>query len=80
MTNAYLESMLKDVFAAQGAADAAGLARRAARDFDMDQRDAKVYELRATLTEKQVAERMGMSVQRVRQIVHVQMMLRRSIA
>jgi len=68
MTDA-IEALLYPIFKAQGAADAAGLAHRAARDFDMDQRDAKVYELRATLTEKQVAERFGLTTRRVRQII-----------
>ena len=80
MTNLFLETLLHDVFKAQGAADAAGLAHRAAKDFDMDQRDAKVYELRATLTEKQVAERFGLSRIRVRQIVKEQMTIRRNVA
>jgi len=77
MTDA-IEALLYPIFKAQGAADARGLAHRAARDFDMDQRDAKVYELRASLTEKQVAERMGLSRIRVRQIVKEQMSLKRS--
>jgi len=75
MTDA-IEALLYPVFKAQGAADAAGLAKRAAKDFDMDQRDAKVYELRATLTEKQVAERFGLSCIRIRQIVRDQTRIR----
>lgn len=75
-----LERLLFEVFKAQGAADAAGLAKRAAKDFDLDQRDAKVYELRATMTEVMIAQRFGLTVRRVRQIVKEQMMLHRQIA
>lgn len=42
MTNRFLEDLLREVFAAQGAVDAAGLARRAAKDFDMAERDRQI--------------------------------------
>ena len=36
---------------------------------EQDQRDAKIYELRATMTEAAVAERFGLTIRRVQQIV-----------
>jgi hypothetical protein len=71
MTDA-IEALLYPIFKAQGAADAAGLAHRAARDFDMDQRDRHIYELRASMTELDLAHRFGLSVRRVQQIVREQ--------
>ena len=75
----YLETLLRDVFTAQGAVDAAGLAKRAAREFEQDQRDARIYELRAIMTQAEVAERFSISPIRVKQIVREQHMLRRSL-
>lgn len=75
----YLETLLRDVFTAQGAVDAAGLAERAAREFEQDQRDARIYELRAIMTQAEVAERFSISPIRVKQIVREQHMLRRSL-
>ncbi|HAA04779.1 MAG TPA: hypothetical protein DCE18_15640 [Syntrophobacteraceae bacterium] len=72
-----LEALLRDVFAAQGASDAAGLARRAMVDYGMDQRDAKIYELRAFCTEAEISHRFGVSVRHVRRIVHAQMVIHR---
>ena len=69
MSTAYLEGLLRDVFTAQGATDAAGLAHRSALSFEQDQRDAKIYELRATMTEAAVAERFGLTIRRAQQIV-----------
>ena len=76
MSAAYLEGLLRDVFAAQGATDAAGLAHKAALDFERSERRAKIYELRATMTEAAVAERFGISVSRVEQIVREETMFR----
>ena len=73
----YLESLLCDVFRAQGAADARGLAKRAAKDFDFDQRNKNIYELSATLEDILISERMGISLRRVQQIVKEQMEIRR---
>jgi DNA-binding CsgD family transcriptional regulator len=76
-----LESLLRDVFKAQGAADAAGLAKRAARDFNLDQRDADIYEMRCNgYSEKATAERHGVTQRRVRQIVREHLIMVRSIA
>ena len=77
MSISYLEGLLRDVFAAQGAVDAEGLARRAVMDFEHAQRDAKIYELRAEYTEKDVATRFGLSAVRVREIVREQLGRRR---
>jgi len=77
MTDA-IEALLYPIFKAQGAADAAGLAHRAAKDFDMDQRDAEIYELRATMTIQAIHERTGLSIQRIKQIQKEQLALRRS--
>ena len=78
MSTAYLEGMLRDVFAAQGAIDAAGLARKAVLGFERDQRDAKIYELRACMTQAEVAERFCMTPDRVKQIIREQHQLRKS--
>lgn len=72
-----LERLLFDVFKGQGAANPAKLAKLAADSFDHDQRDRKIYELRARLTEDLVAERFGISTKQVRRIVSVQLKLRR---
>ena len=60
--------------------DARGLAKRAAKDFDFDQRDAQIYELRAVMTEKELASRFHLSVRRVQQIVREQLETIRQIA
>ena len=75
----YLQTLLAEVFRAQGAADAAGLAKRAAKDFEMDQRDSRVYELRcAHYSVDEVAGIVGVTHRRVEQIYRAQMILRRN--
>lgn len=46
--------------------------------LDRAERDRRIYELRATMSERDVAERFGVCRQRVRQIVKEQMLLIRS--
>jgi len=72
-----MERLLLDLFKAQGAADAAGLARKAAESFDLDQRDKHIYELRSTITEETLAGRFGVSPRRVRQIIRTQIRLKK---
>ena len=64
-----IEKHLLELFAGLGAMDAPRLAKQAADAFDMDQRNKKVYELRATCDEFTVACVTGVSPRRVRQIV-----------
>lgn len=64
-----VERHLLALFESLGAMDAPRLAKQAADAFDMDQRNKKVYELRATCDEFTVACVTGMSQRRVRQIV-----------
>jgi hypothetical protein len=78
MSTAYLEGLLRDVFAAQGAVDAEGLARKAAASFDLAQRDAKIYDLRGTMTEAAIAERFQIGKRYVQKIVQRQLLLRKS--
>lgn len=73
----YLESLLCDVFRAQGASDPEGLAHKAAQELDIDKRDTRIYEMRAHHSEKETSERFGLTVRRIRQIVHDQTVLRR---
>lgn len=81
MTNLFLETLLYDVFKAQGAADAAGLAHRAAKDFDMDQRDAEIFQLaRGGMTALAISQRKGLSVRHVERIIAEGHRLERLIA
>lgn len=73
-----IEQLLVDVFKAHGASDAPRLAKLAADSFDLDQRDAKIYELRKTLSEEAIADRFGLSVRHVSRINKAQLMLRRN--
>ena len=72
--------LLLDVFKAQGLKNPDTAARRAADDFDQAKRNERIYEARGTMTEREVAERFGVSNQRVRQIVREQLLLKRSAA
>ena len=81
MTNRYIEDLLRDVFAAQGAVDAAGLARRAAKDFDMAERDRKILAWRwEGVTVLEIKARTGLSVQRIKQIQKEQTALLREVS
>lgn len=81
MTNRFLEDLLREVFAAQGAVDAAGLARRAAKDFDMAERDRKILEWRwEGVTVLEIKARTGLSVQRIKQIQKEQTALLREVS
>lgn len=72
-----LEAILRLIFEAEGAVDPAGLARRAAREFEQADRDRQIYELRANMTEVEISRRFKISVRRVRQVVREQLDLRR---
>ena len=81
MTNRFLEDLLREVFAAQGAVDAAGLARRAAKDFDMAERDRQILEWRwEGVTVLEIKARTGLSVQRIKQIQKEQTALLREVS
>lgn len=81
MTTRFLEDLLRDVFAAQGAVDAAGLARRAVKDFDMAERDRKILEWRwEGVTVLEIKARTGLSVQRIKQIQKEQTALLREVS
>ena len=64
-----IEILLLEVFRAQGAVDAPRLASKAAEDYRISQRNAEIYQLRATMTEQALASRFELTVRRVRQIV-----------
>lgn len=81
MTNRFLEDLLREVFAAQGAVDAAGLARRAAKDFDMAERDRQILAWRwEGVTVLEIKARTGLSVQRIKQIQKKQTALLREVS
>ena len=80
MNSRHLEQMLRKVFQDEGAVDAAGLARRAARDFELAERNEMIYQMRASMTEVEISHRFGISVRRVRQVVREQMDLHRTCA
>lgn len=81
MTNRFLEDILREVFAAQGAVDAAGLARRAAKDFDMAERDRQILAWRwEGVTVLEIKARTGLSVQRIKQIQKEQTALLREVS
>lgn len=81
MTNRFLEDLLREVFAAQGAVDAAGLARRAAKDFDMAERDRQILAWRwEGVTVLEIKARTGLSVQRIKQIQKEQTVLLREVS
>lgn len=70
--------------ATQAARKAAGDVRKAiphvAESEDRAERDRRIYELRATMTESQLAGRFGISIRRVQQIVKDQHEQRPKIA
>jgi hypothetical protein len=80
MANLFLETLLYDVFKAQGAADPAGMAHKVALDFEMDQRNAKIYELRRVMSAKALADRFKLTEQHIHRIIREQMMLKRACA
>jgi hypothetical protein len=73
-----LEGLLQSVFEAEGCVNAALLARRAAEDLELDERDELIYQLRATLTETQLAHRFQLTSRRVQQIVRARVEIHRS--
>ena len=80
MITSHIETILRQVFEAEGAPDAAGLARRAARDFDLAERNEQIYQMRASMATSQIGQRFGMSARRVKQIVREQLAIRHSVA
>ena len=70
--------------ATQAARKAAGDVRKAiphvAESEDRAERDRRIYELRATMTEAQLAERFTLSTRRIKQIVREQCLSRRHVA
>lgn len=63
---AYLESLLRDVFRAQGLKNPARAARKAAEAFDMQKRDERIYEARGSIQE--IADAHGMKPSSVKNI------------
>jgi len=80
MTRTEIEQILRRVFEAQGAVDAAGLAKRAAQDFEFAERNEQIYKLRATMTEEEISHRFGVTRRRVQQIIREQLDLHRDCA
>lgn len=87
----FLASMLYDILREQDstvspeqclkiAEDVLRSAPRVEDVMDQAARDRKIYAMRATMTEAQLAERFGLTVRRVQQIVREQLMARRQIA
>lgn len=72
-----MERLLLDVFTSQGLKDAARVAKKAADIAELAERDAKIYELRAVLTEEVISDRFGLTQRRVRQIVREQLRLKK---
>jgi len=75
-----LESILRDVFRAEGLADADGLAARAMRDIELSRQHQEIYEMRAHMTVQQIHERTGYSIQHIKKIQRDQVMIRRNVA
>jgi len=73
-----LESILADVFKAEGLADYRGLAERAMKDVEMQRRNELIYALRAGHTIKEISDRTGLSEQRIKQIQKEQLTIKRS--
>lgn len=73
-----LETILRNVFEAQGATDPDGLAKRAVNDFELDDRNRRIDLFRANHTESETAFRFDLSPVRIRQIVREQLDLRRA--
>jgi len=74
-----LEELLAELFADKGALDAQSLAKKAMRDFRLGQRDARIYELRGSMTQAQLAERFSLTERRIKQIIRAQTRLRQSL-
>ena len=74
----FLVSILHSTFKAQGRDDlaaceaAARAIRKAFKRLDVDtaERDARIVELRGSMTEAALAERFGISARHVRRIIH----------
>ena len=74
----YLVALLHSTFRAQGHDDlpaceaAARAIRKAFKRLDVDtaERDARIVELRGSMTEAALAERFGISARHVRRIIH----------
>jgi len=88
MAKAFLESLLYNIFRDQGQIDrekcrkAAEEIQRACPRLDWDQieRDARIVELRGSMTEAALAERFGISARHVRRIIHDHYITSKAIA
>ena len=84
----YLVALLHSTFRAQGHDDlpaceaAARAIRKAFRHLDVDtaERDARIVELRGSMTEAALAERFGLTTRRIRQIIRAHYITTRAIA
>lgn len=72
-----LRKTMRDMFAANGLADAEGLADRAIKDIELSKRHQEIYEMRATMTVEQIHQVTGYSIQHIKRIQHDQVMIRR---
>lgn len=73
MMTAYMESLLCEVFRAQGLKNPARAARKAAEVFDLQKRDERIYEAKGTVRE--IAEANGLkevTVKKIRQREHIE--------
>ena len=84
----FLVSILHSTFKAQGRDDlaacetAAREIRKAFKRLDVDlaERDARIVELRGSMTEAALAERFGLTTRRIRQIIRAHYITTRAIA
>lgn len=72
-----LETLLIEVFKAQGANNAEILAKRAADAIDLNKRDQRIYMLRTVkgMTESEVGAIVGLQIRHVRRIYSEQKLL-----
>lgn len=75
-----LRQTMRDMFAANGLADAEGLADRAIKDIELSKRHQEIYEMRATMTVQEIHDRTGYSARRIKQIQKEQLTIRRKTA
>lgn len=74
-----LEEMLQGIFKAEGISDWSGLAKRAMVDFRLQERNDRIYEMRAKgATAEEISRAIGVTSRQVQSIVRDQLLIRRS--
>ena len=68
----YIESLLYDLFVAQGCRDAVGTAKRAADIYVKAKRDQTIWEMSKTMKPGEIALRYGLSTRQIAAIVQGQ--------